>query len=127
MCAGKPTAGWRRGVVFVRELVPRRAIALIARTLYGEPYLAVPMSHRIDHSAAGLRVVYTWRRAGRRGIAFRIRSRAATGDRQPAPEEEFITEHYWGYTKRGTRTSEYEVEHPRWKMWRGDRSRFERI
>ena len=33
---------WRRGVVFIRELVPRRAIALIARACYGENYLAGP-------------------------------------------------------------------------------------
>src|SRR3984893_14226854 len=34
----------RRGVVFVRELVPKRAIAVIARTFYGEPYFALPMN-----------------------------------------------------------------------------------
>jgi uncharacterized protein len=43
---------WRRGVVFVRELVPRRAIALVARTFYGENYVAVPMKHEIEHVAA---------------------------------------------------------------------------
>jgi hypothetical protein len=43
---------WRRGVVFIRELVPRRAIALVARTFYGENYLAVPMKHEIEHLAA---------------------------------------------------------------------------
>ena len=40
---------WRRGVVFIRELVPRRAIALVARTFYGENYIAVPMKHEIEH------------------------------------------------------------------------------
>ena len=109
--------GWRRGVVFVRELVPRRAIAFIARTWYGEPYLAVPMSHQIEHSAAGLRVEYGWSRAGRRESLFAT----AAGEPQPiaaGSAEEFITEHYWGYTARGQRTSEYEVEHPRWQTWR---------
>ena len=43
---------WRRGVVFIRELVPRRAIALVARTFYGENYVAVPMKHEIEHLAA---------------------------------------------------------------------------
>jgi hypothetical protein len=42
---------WRRGVVFIRELVPRRAIALIARTCYGENYIALPMKHDIEHVA----------------------------------------------------------------------------
>ncbi len=40
---------WRRGVVFIRELVPRRAIAFVARTFYGENYVAVPMKHEIEH------------------------------------------------------------------------------
>jgi len=43
---------WRRGVVFIRELVPRPAIALIARAFYGENYIAVPMKHEIEHLAA---------------------------------------------------------------------------
>jgi len=43
---------WRRGVVFIRELVPRPAIALVARALYGENYIAVPMKHEIEHLAA---------------------------------------------------------------------------
>src|SRR5207302_8919820 len=53
---------WRRGVVFICELVPRRAVALVARTFYGEPYLALPMKHDIDHRDANLNVEYAWRR-----------------------------------------------------------------
>jgi uncharacterized protein len=44
--------------------------------------------------------------------------RAAADDYAPGSQEEFITEHYWGYTACGERTSEYRVEHPRWKIWR---------
>ena len=39
--------GWRRGVVFVKELVPKRAIAWVARAVYNENYVAVPMGHEI--------------------------------------------------------------------------------
>src|SRR5207244_11651212 len=53
---------WRRGVVFIRELVPRRAIAVIARACYGENYLAVPMKHEIEHLDSNLKVEYSWRR-----------------------------------------------------------------
>src|ERR1700732_1517862 len=52
---------WRRGVVFVRELVPRRAIAWIARTCYGEPYTALPMRHQIQASPERIDVEYGWR------------------------------------------------------------------
>ncbi len=53
---------WRRGVVFVRELVPRRAIALVAHAFYGENYLALSMKHQIDHVDPKLKVEYSWRR-----------------------------------------------------------------
>ena len=109
--------GWRRGVVFLRELVPRRAIALIARTCYGEPYTALPMRHRIDLTTEKIRVNYGWRRQGRWESV-----RAAAEGRPRAVEdgslEEFITEHYWGYTARKAACSEYQVEHPRWQVWR---------
>src|SRR5215471_20900421 len=61
--------GWRRAVVFIRELVPRAAIAMVARVLYGENYVAVPMSHRIavvgEGDAAIRQVSYRWRFEGR--------------------------------------------------------------
>jgi len=107
---------WRRGVVFVRELVPRRAIALVARTFYGEKYVALPMKHEIDHVDANLSVEYSWRR-GRKWESIKM---AASGEAQTIPagsHAEFITEHYWGYTARRDGCSEYRVEHPRWKIW----------
>jgi uncharacterized protein YqjF (DUF2071 family) len=112
----KTDEGWRRGVVFIRELVPRHAIAFIARTVYGEPYSALPMRHSIDVSEAGVRVEYAWRRAAR----WESVTAAAAGRPQEieiGSEEEFITEHYWGYTGRPKGCSEYQVEHPRWRVW----------
>jgi uncharacterized protein len=107
---------WRRGVVFIRELVPRRAIALLARACYGENYVAVPMKHDIEHVGANLKVEYSWRR-GRKWESLKMR---ATGEPQAIPtanHAEFITEHYWGYTSLRSGCGEYRVEHPRWKIW----------
>jgi uncharacterized protein YqjF (DUF2071 family) len=106
---------WRRGVCFVRELVPRFAIAFVARAFYGEPYSAVPMRHEISRSAGALTVNYAWRRRG----VWESLAMSANGDAQGSASgshEEFITEHYWGYTARGARSSEYQVEHPRWRV-----------
>lgn len=109
--------GVRRGVVFVRELVPRAAIAWVARTIYQEPYLAVPMWHRIGTSGDEVRrVEYGWRFHDREN---RLRLGLVRGFRhlQAGEQAEFITEHYWGYTGRddGT-TREYGVEHPPWRV-----------
>jgi uncharacterized protein len=107
---------WRRGVVFIRELVPRRAIALVARAFYGENYFAVPMKHDIEHVDLRLNVEYSWRR-GKKWESLKM---SAVGEPQPilaGSHAEFITEHYWGYTCVRDGCSEYRVEHPRWKIW----------
>jgi hypothetical protein len=115
--------GWRRGVVFVREIVPRRAIAYLARRLYGEPYSAFPMTHAIEQRTDQLRCRYEWQRDGEREFV----AAAARGEPQPiAPGslEEFITEHYWGYTARGEGCTQYQVEHPPWHVWRATEAQF---
>jgi uncharacterized protein len=114
---------WRRGVVFVREFVPKRAIALIARSFYGEPYLAVPMKHNIEHVDLRLNVEYSWRR----GTKWESLKMSASGEPQNIPagsHAEFITEHYWGYTSVRAGCSEYRVQHPRWKIWNADSFEF---
>ena len=115
--------GWRRGVVFVREIVPRAAIAATARLLYGEKYSAMPMRHSItgDPTRGGLSVMYGWRWRGRwnglSGVAG-----GASRETEPGSEEELITEHYWGYSSlRSGGTVEYRVEHPRWQVWKLER------
>jgi len=114
---------WRRGVVFVRELVPRRAIATVARVFYGENYVAVPMKHQIDHVDRKLSVEYSWRR-GRKWESLEM---SASGDPQTisaGSHAEFITEHHWGYTCFRGGCSEYRVEHPRWKIWNASEFEF---
>lgn len=110
----------RRGVVFVKELVPRRAIATVARLVYNEPYRALPMRHRVDLDASTgdpAYVEYGWRLGGRSGRVSVV-PRGPPAPIAAGSEEEFITEHYWGYTRQRDRsTVEYEVEHPRWRVW----------
>jgi uncharacterized protein len=107
---------WRHGVVFIREMVPRYAVALVARACYGENYFAVPMKHDVEHVDLNLSIEYSWRR-GRKWESLKMR---ATGEPQAIPagsHAEFITEHYWGYTRVRSGCGEYRVEHPRWKIW----------
>ncbi|MEY2484654.1 MAG: uncharacterized protein QOH39_302 [Verrucomicrobiota bacterium] len=115
---------WRRGVVFVRELVPKRAIAIVARTFYGEPYLALPMKHDIEHVDLKLKVEYSWRR-GSKWETLKMSASGEPQDISAGSHAEFITEHYWGYTKVRAGCSEYRVEHPRWKIWNADHFEFQ--
>jgi len=110
--------GWKRGVVFIKEIVPRSMIALTAQYLYNEPYVALPMSHRIETKTGALHSVrFNWRFDGRQNHLLVV----VRGGLQPlmaGSEAEFITEHYWGYNRgRDGSTLEYQVEHPRWRYY----------
>jgi uncharacterized protein YqjF (DUF2071 family) len=112
----KAADGWRRGVVFVKELVPRSAIAFVARTLYNENYVAVPMGHEIGQGGTGTSVAYEWSLGGRSHRLF-VSARGEPRPLVPGSEEEFIAEHYWGYSLQGDGgTVEYNVAHPRWRV-----------
>ena len=111
--------GWRRGVVFIREVVPRQAIALVARWLYNENYVSCSTrSTVIDPSfqAAGS-AEYSWKHnGGWLSIGARYVGRPTLPE--PGSQEEFITEHYWGYSAQPDGgTVEYRVEHPQWTVW----------
>lgn len=104
----------RRGVVFVREVVPRRLIAWVARYAYNEPYVAMPTRWRIDGSG---HYEYGWQQGSDWAT---LTASVAGSPRLPArgSVEEFISEHYWGYNRqRNGATLEYRVEHPRWQVW----------
>ena len=116
----------RRAVVFIKELVPRRAVAAVARLVYNEPYSTVSMTHEVslDEDSGG-NIAYSW---VHRGLAYRLQARVAGAARPlvPGSEAEFITEHHWGYTKqRGGGTTEYRVDHPSWLFWDAPESSYE--
>lgn len=112
-----PDGTYRRGVVFVSEIVPRAAITLVARALYGEAYSTAPTRHAWSNIPTTLAIRYDWRHRGQ--------WQTISVDASPQPEpiapnstEEFITEHYWGYTRRRNQaTGEYGVAHPRWQVY----------
>jgi hypothetical protein len=108
----------RRGVVFIREIVPKRAIAAIARWIYNENYIALPMRHHI----AADRVRYDCGATCALEVASAVESALAA----EGSEEQFITEHYWGYTaQRDGGSIEYKVAHEPWLVRRTASAHFE--
>jgi uncharacterized protein YqjF (DUF2071 family) len=109
---------WKRGVVFVKEIVPKRLISSIANNVYGEHYYCYPMRNSIAEIEDVIDVKYNWLFKGEWNF---IQARAV-GNAMPLienSEEEFITEHFWGYTKlKNNVTSEYQVQHPRWDVYK---------
>ena len=110
------TGTWKRGVVFLKEIVPKPAITFIANTIYKENYQTLPMKHLWVESNDDLKVEYAWKT--KKWNTFSVTAKAQSEIIPVGSEEEFITEHYWGYTKiAATLTSEYGVEHPRWEVY----------
>ncbi|WP_448699822.1 YqjF family protein [Mucilaginibacter sp. AW1-3] len=106
---------WKRGAVFISEIVPKIAISLMANNLYNEHYSAMPMRHSITKIDSNHdQYLYEWRSKGRWNKLGAIVSNKFTPI-QPGSAEEFIFEHYWGYNKlTANKTLEYAVEHISW-------------
>lgn len=107
---------WRRGVVFIREIVAKRAVSFIANTFFNENYTTMPMNFSSIAMPASLNVEYRWK--GKHWNIFGVACDKKPALAKPGSEEEFITEHYWGYTKSGPNAAfEYEVVHPKWEIY----------
>lgn len=105
-----------RGVSFLREIVPRNAIAFIANNFYGENYRVAKMQNELRKENSLQKVTYQWKLNGK------WNQLSCLADENTSPlidgsEEEFIAEHYWGFTKNSeSRTTAYEVYHPKWEL-----------
>jgi uncharacterized protein YqjF (DUF2071 family) len=107
---------WKRGVVFISEIVPKAAITWVANTLFREHYKTLPMQNLDTTEGEVLRVAYRWKFRGRWN---RLETTAAARPAalMPGSKEEFITEHFWGYSAiNAAKSGEYQVAHPRWNI-----------
>ncbi|MEL1242972.1 DUF2071 domain-containing protein [Flavobacterium sp. DGU11] len=112
----KDTEGYKRGVVFIKEIVPQPALTFVANMLYNENYETMKTRHSWEEKDDTLTVEYGWKKG--EWYTIKVVTDKTPVDIKPESEEEFITEHFWGYTKINDRvTSEYEVAHPRWQIY----------
>lgn len=108
---------YKRGAVFISEIVPKFALSFVANVVYNEPYKTMPMRHDITTTADALKVNYSWRK-NKNWYSIEVLADTKATDIEADSIEEFITEHYWGYNKNSdTKTSEYGVEHARWQVY----------
>jgi uncharacterized protein len=115
----------RRGVVFIAEIVPKQAVATVARLIYGENYVCLPMRHHVDAHGSKKTVKYQWQ-VRNQWCQLTARSTGAPELPREGSLEQFITEHSWGYSKqRGGGASEYRVSHVPWWVWASTTAGFE--
>lgn len=106
----------KRGVVFIKEIVPKAAISFIANTLYREKYCTMPMLSSCKHEEE-LRLSYKWK-FNKKWNAIEAVAESVAIPIDAGSEEEFIAEHYYGYSKYSAlKTFEYKVAHPRWNVY----------
>ncbi len=109
---------WRRGVVFIKEIVPKPALAIIANTIYRENYESLPMTHSWTEELYSRSVEYKWKRKSQ-WQGFMVKAEKQSSEIIQGSEAQFITEHYWGYVQiNEKRSNEYEVSHPEWRAYR---------
>lgn len=108
---------WKRGVVFIKEIVPKPAITFVANTIYQENYQTLKMRHRWEETDATRLVEYQWR-MHQNWYTFQVVADQQSQKIELGGEVEFITEHYWGYAHAGpNKSNEYEVTHPKWEHY----------
>ncbi|MBL3547151.1 YqjF family protein [Chryseobacterium sp. KMC2] len=106
---------WKRGVVFVKEIVPKPALSFVANSIYQENYHTMPMKNKICESGNELLIKYSWK--DKNWHSIQITAENTAQPMESDSEFEFITEHYYGFTKKDHTTSEYEVCHPKWEFY----------
>jgi len=108
----------RRGVVFIRELVPLPLVSAMARLTYNEPYRTVPMQHTILDTNGELQGVEYLFGGPSEQCRMTLHVESPLAALEPGSQEEFFSQREWGYTtQRDGGTIEYRVDHRRWNVW----------
>ena len=106
----------KRGVVFINETVPFTMVAWLANKLYKEHYIAIPTKNQIINHTTKKNIRYDWK-INKNWNHLAVNTTKEQEEMLPDSIEEFIFEHYYGYTKINTqRSQEYKVNHPRWQV-----------
>jgi uncharacterized protein len=106
----------RRGVVFIAEVVPKRLIVHVARFMYGENYICLPIKHAISSDSANKKAEYALQ-LNRAWCRLYAQASAVPLPPTDGTLEQFITEHYWGYcAQRNGFSLEYHVSHAPWNV-----------
>ena len=116
---------WRRGVVFIKEIVPKPALTLVANVVYKEHYETLSMRHKWAKKDSHQEIEYQWKK-NNLWHTFNVTTVLDATSIEEESITEFITEHYWGYAKVANGiTNEYEVRHPKWQQYKVLDSRIE--
>lgn len=106
----------RRGVVFINETVPNKIVAWVANKLYKEHYISIPTRHNWTITKDKKEIAYNWK-VKTKWNTIKVVASVTKHKMESGSMEEFIFEHYYGYTKVNIEHSiEYKINHPSWEI-----------
>jgi uncharacterized protein len=106
----------KRGVVFINETIPYKLVAWMANKLYKEHYTTIPTRHTININQYSKQIKYEWLKDNKWN-SIKLETSTSNEVMKNGSFEEFIFEHYYGYTKINEFASEeYKLHHPSWKI-----------
>jgi uncharacterized protein len=106
----------KRGVVFINETIPYKLVAWMANKLYKEHYTTIPTKHAITITENKKEIIYQWLKDNKWN-SMQLETTTSNETMKDGSFEQFIFEHYYGYTKiNENATEEYRLQHPSWKI-----------
>lgn len=109
----------RRGVVFIKEIVPMFVVSAVARLFFKQEYRVHPMGHKFEGASDGATqekvIEYSWQHSNK-WEKMVARSKGNFELPSKGSKEEFVVERYRGYVSHRNKIKEFQVEHPPWKI-----------
>lgn len=108
---------FRRGVVFIKEFVPKPCIAGVANRFYNEPYSTIKMKSSYEINEDKL-IIQHWLKKNRveHDLKFVVENKPYFPTEDST--EHFFKEHEWGFgASKAGKLSVYKVEHPVWRIY----------
>lgn len=105
---------WRHGVVFLKEIVDRPALSMIANVMLNENYRTLPTGQEIKEEPGILSVRYFWQDQENKQH-LQVHSESTPSAMHEHSESNFLLHRLWGYGKQDEKTTfEYNIHHPQW-------------
>jgi uncharacterized protein YqjF (DUF2071 family) len=112
----KDNGKWKRGVVFLKEIVSLPAISMMANLLYKEHYETHRTKHLWNMNNEEWQIEYHWKLKNDWNW-LKVSADASSYLIEAGSEEEFIAIQNWGYSYiSGEKSGIYEVDHPNWRI-----------
>lgn len=111
---------WRHGVVFIREIVDRPALSVLANTMLNEHYQTLPTGQEINDEPGKLTVKYSWE-IDQRKDQLEVQTENTPSAMPEHGESKFLIHRLWAYGKQDEETTyQYSISHPEWPTYKVD-------